>query len=164
MGVFEMASFEKGTKAMMDKIVEVTQSGTTTVIGGGVTATACKKHGTEDKFSHCSTGVGASLELVEDNILPKVAALDSVAFSELFTNIETIAGAIQNGQLTELVPQKWVDADLGTSGASCSAGIGAGLLAKLEMDGEHHAEVHTLLTGEDETHLLGGTLHTIGAM
>ena len=104
------------------------------------------------------------MELVEDNILPKVAALDSVAFSELFTNIETIAGAIQNGQLTELVPQKWVGADLGTSGTSCSAGIGAGLLAKLEMDGEHHTEVHALLTGEDETHLLGRTLHAVGAM
>ena len=34
MGVFEMASFETGTKAMMDTIVEVTKSGTVTVIGG----------------------------------------------------------------------------------------------------------------------------------
>merc|ERR1712039_570053 len=56
MGVFEMAKFETGTKSMMDKIVEVTATGTITVIGGGDTATACKKYGTEDKVTHCSTG------------------------------------------------------------------------------------------------------------
>jgi len=76
MGVFEMASFEKGTKSMMDKIVEVTQGGAVTVIGGGDTATACKKYGTEDKVTHCSTGGGASLELLEGKVLPGVAALD----------------------------------------------------------------------------------------
>jgi len=76
MGVFEMAPFEKGTKAMMDKIVEVTAGGVITVIGGGDTATACKKYETEDKVSHCSTGGGASLELLEGKVLPGVAALD----------------------------------------------------------------------------------------
>jgi phosphoglycerate kinase len=75
MGVFEMASFEKGTKALMDVIVEVTASGTVTVIGGGDTATACKKYDTEDKVTHCSTGGGASLELLEGKVLPGVAAL-----------------------------------------------------------------------------------------
>merc|ERR1719220_2694418 len=49
MGVFEMKSFETGTKSMMDKIVEVTKSGTITVIGGGDTATACKNYDTEDQ-------------------------------------------------------------------------------------------------------------------
>merc|ERR1711937_736196 len=48
MGVFEMASFEKGTKAMVDTIVEVTKQGVITVIGGGDTATCCKKYDTED--------------------------------------------------------------------------------------------------------------------
>merc|ERR1719498_669604 len=43
MGVFEMKSFETGTKTMMDNIVEATSKGTITVIGGGDTATACKK-------------------------------------------------------------------------------------------------------------------------
>merc|ERR1712113_1193333 len=75
MGVFEMAPFEKGTQEMMNKIVEVTQGGAITVIGGGDTATACKKYGTEDKVSHCSTGGGASLELLEGKVLPGVAAL-----------------------------------------------------------------------------------------
>merc|ERR1719409_2722443 len=47
MGVFEMASFETGTKSMMDTMVEATKAGVITVIGGGDTATACKKYGTE---------------------------------------------------------------------------------------------------------------------
>merc|ERR1711979_126316 len=78
MGVFEMKAFEKGTKSMMDKIVEVTKTGTITVIGGGDTATACKNYDTEDKVSHCSTGGGASLELLEGKVLPGVAALDDM--------------------------------------------------------------------------------------
>merc|ERR1712084_101290 len=76
MGVFEMGAFEAGTKKMMDKIVEVTKGGAVTVIGGGDTATACKKYKTEDKVSHCSTGGGASLELLEGKVLPGVAALN----------------------------------------------------------------------------------------
>merc|ERR1712037_215788 len=59
-----------GTKRMMDKIVEVTAAGAVSVIGGGDTATACKKYNTIDKVSHCSTGGGASLELLEGKLLP----------------------------------------------------------------------------------------------
>merc|ERR1711966_450757 len=76
MGVFEMGAFEAGTKKMMDKIVEVTKAGAISVIGGGDTATACKKYKTIDLVSHCSTGGGASLELLEGKVLPGVAALD----------------------------------------------------------------------------------------
>merc|ERR1711865_924572 len=76
MGVFEMASFESGTKALMDAVVKATAAGVVTVIGGGDTATACKKYKTEDKVSHCSTGGGASLELLEGKELPGVTALD----------------------------------------------------------------------------------------
>mmetsp|Transcript_26027 Transcript_26027/g.79141 ORF Transcript_26027/g.79141 Transcript_26027/m.79141 type:complete len:243 (-) Transcript_26027:295-1023(-) len=75
MGVFEMASFEKGTKSMMDAVVEATNAGAITVIGGGDTATCCKKFGTENKVTHVSTGGGASLELLEGKVLPGVAAL-----------------------------------------------------------------------------------------
>jgi len=75
MGVFEMAKFEVGTKTLMDRVVEATAAGTVTVIGGGDTATACKKYDTEDKVTHCSTGGGASLELLEGKDLPGVAAL-----------------------------------------------------------------------------------------
>jgi phosphoglycerate kinase len=76
MGVFEMGAFEAGTKKMMEKIVEVTKAGAISVIGGGDTATACKKYKTVDLVSHCSTGGGASLELLEGKVLPGVAALD----------------------------------------------------------------------------------------
>lgn len=89
MGVFEMKSFENGTKSMMDKVVEVTNSGVVTVIGGGDTATACLKYGTEDKVTHCSTGGGASLELLEGKVLPGVAALDE-APAPIATKIMTI--------------------------------------------------------------------------
>ncbi|XP_035219248.1 phosphoglycerate kinase 1-like isoform X2 [Stegodyphus dumicola] len=74
-GVFEWDNFAKGTKAVMDKVVEVTKSGATTIIGGGDTATCCAKWKTEDKVSHVSTGGGASLELLEGKTLPGVAAL-----------------------------------------------------------------------------------------
>merc|ERR1719155_367724 len=75
MGVFEMASFEKGTKSLMDAVVAATTKGTITVIGGGDTATACKNYDTEDKVTHCSTGGGASLELLEGKDLPGISAL-----------------------------------------------------------------------------------------
>merc|ERR1712060_214551 len=77
MGVFEMGKFEAGTKKLMDAVVEATAAGVITVIGGGDTATACKKYGTEDKVTHCSTGGGASLELLEGKDLPGVSALTS---------------------------------------------------------------------------------------
>ena len=70
-----MATFENGTKSMMDTIVEVTKGGTITVIGGGDTATCCKKYQTEDKVTHVSTGGGASLELLEGKELPGITAL-----------------------------------------------------------------------------------------
>jgi len=75
MGVFEMSAFEAGTKSLMDAVVAATADGATTVIGGGDTATACKKYGTEDKVTHVSAGGGASLELLEGKVLPGVDAL-----------------------------------------------------------------------------------------
>ncbi|MEI6197097.1 MAG: phosphoglycerate kinase [Verrucomicrobiota bacterium] len=74
-GVFEFPAFEKATKAMADAIVAVTQTGATTIIGGGDTATAAKKYGADKKVTHTSTGGGASLEFLEGKMLPGVAAL-----------------------------------------------------------------------------------------
>ncbi|GAB6030137.1 phosphoglycerate kinase [Chamberlinius hualienensis] len=78
-GVFEFEDFSKGTKGMMDAVVAVTESGATTIIGGGDTATCAAKYKTEDKVSHVSTGGGASLELLEGKILPGVVALSDAA-------------------------------------------------------------------------------------
>jgi phosphoglycerate kinase len=75
MGVFEMGKFEAGTKSLMDAVVGATAGGAVSVIGGGDTATACKKYDTVDKVTHCSTGGGASMELLEGKVLPGVAAL-----------------------------------------------------------------------------------------
>ncbi|XP_043560877.1 phosphoglycerate kinase 1 [Chiloscyllium plagiosum] len=77
-GVFEWDKFANGTKAVMDKVVEVTQKGCITIIGGGDTATCCAKWNTEDKVSHVSTGGGASLELLEGKVLPGVDALSNI--------------------------------------------------------------------------------------
>merc|ERR1712151_1325676 len=75
MGVFGMGKFEAGTKSLMDAVVGATEKGAVSVIGGGDTATACKKYKTMDKVTHCSTGGGASMELLESKVLPGVAAL-----------------------------------------------------------------------------------------
>ncbi|MDR3002132.1 MAG: phosphoglycerate kinase [Fibromonadaceae bacterium] len=74
-GVFEFEAFEKATKAMASAIVQATEGGAITVIGGGDTATAAKKYGADKKVTHTSTGGGASLEFLEGKELPGVAAL-----------------------------------------------------------------------------------------
>ena len=75
-GVFEFDKFAEGTKSMAAAVAASTQAGAITVVGGGDTATAAKKVGVADKVSHCSTGGGASLELLEGKSLPGVAALN----------------------------------------------------------------------------------------
>lgn len=75
LGVFEMDKFAVGTRAVMDSVVAATANGALTVIGGGDTATAAEKWHLESKVTHCSTGGGASLELLEGKTLPGIAAL-----------------------------------------------------------------------------------------
>lgn len=77
MGVFEWRKFQAGTRTVMNAVVEATENGCISIIGGGDTATACSKKyfDTESKVSHVSTGGGASLELLEGKVLPGVAAL-----------------------------------------------------------------------------------------
>jgi phosphoglycerate kinase len=75
-GVFEFAKFEASTKAMAAAVAAATKAGAVTVIGGGDTATAAAKYGVESQVTHCSTGGGASLELLEGKVLPGVAALN----------------------------------------------------------------------------------------
>lgn len=77
MGVFEIADFENGTKEVAEIIVRLTEKGTVSVIGGGDSAAAAEKFGLAEKFSHVSTGGGASLELLEGKDLPGVASIAS---------------------------------------------------------------------------------------
>ena len=76
-GVFEVEKFAEGTKAMAAAFAAATAGGAITVVGGGDTATAAKKCKIIDKVTHCSTGGGASLELLEGKVLPGVAFLES---------------------------------------------------------------------------------------
>jgi phosphoglycerate kinase len=73
MGVFEMAAFAKGTIGVCEVLANL--EGATTIIGGGDSATAAIDLGYADKFTHISTGGGASLEYLEGKVLPGVDSI-----------------------------------------------------------------------------------------
>ena len=76
MGVFEMSSFEKGTKQVAFDIVEATKNGAFSLIGGGDSVAAINKYNLAEQVSYVSTGGGALLEYIEQGSLPGVRAIE----------------------------------------------------------------------------------------
>ncbi|MCF8424891.1 MAG: phosphoglycerate kinase [Bacteroidia bacterium] len=76
MGVFEMSSFENGTKQVALAIAEATKKGAFSLIGGGDSVAAINKYNLSSQVSYVSTGGGALLEYIEQGSLPGVRAIE----------------------------------------------------------------------------------------
>jgi len=76
MGVFEMSSYEHGTKAIATAIVKATKKGAYSLIGGGDSVAAINKFRLVKEVSYLSTGGGALLEYIENGNLPGVKAIE----------------------------------------------------------------------------------------
>ena len=79
MGVFEVPRYAEGTIGVAQEVARATKRGAFTVVGGGDSLAAVKQAGVEGQISHCSTGGGASLEFLEGEVLPGIAALEAAA-------------------------------------------------------------------------------------
>jgi phosphoglycerate kinase len=75
MGVFEMSNFQKGTISIAHALVDATEKGSFSLVGGGDSVAAINLFNLSDKVSHVSTGGGAMLEYLEGKMLPGISAI-----------------------------------------------------------------------------------------
>ncbi|MFM1875982.1 MAG: phosphoglycerate kinase [Bacteroidota bacterium] len=75
MGVFEMESFQQGTRSVALSIAEATKKGAFSLVGGGDSVAAINKFNLSDQVSYVSTGGGALLEYMEGTDLPGIKAI-----------------------------------------------------------------------------------------
>lgn len=74
-GVFEFDNFTAGSRAIAEAIVEATDNGAFSLVGGGDSVACVNKFGMADAVSYVSTGGGALLEAIEGKTLPGIAAV-----------------------------------------------------------------------------------------
>ena len=75
LGVTEIPAFSTGTQAVASTVIDQTNSGALSIIGGGDTASALKSYGLINGFTHISTGGGAFLHLLSDKVLPGIESI-----------------------------------------------------------------------------------------
>jgi phosphoglycerate kinase len=79
MGIFEVPAFAEGTIQVARTLASLGSRGAITIVGGGDSVAAVQQTGLSERFTHLSTGGGASLEFLEGKVLPGIAVLDDAS-------------------------------------------------------------------------------------